>query len=296
MYDYKAISVFVCVVEQSSMQGAASQLSMTPSAITQSIQKLENQLQIKLLNRTTRKLSLTEAGQAFYHHAKQMQQSAENAIKSVELLRSKPVGQLNIACVTGLMDSLLINAFKSILDSYPDFQLNLRFEDKMIDLVEERIDISLRSGIDVLTDNMIARHIYNFEWAIVAHRDYLAHKPMPSTLEELAQQDWIGFSNNRFNKLVLKNGTESCEIYPNYRIHCNTLYASRCLTMNGLGISIQPEIDVREALENGELIQFFPKWTLPSVPLYLVTLQRVQSQKVRLACELIVNYFKKQSR
>ena len=83
MYDFKSMSVFVMVVEQGSMQAAAEKLQMTPSAVTQSLQKLEQQLQIKLLNRTTRKLSLTEAGEVFYQHVRQMQKNAENAVKCV---------------------------------------------------------------------------------------------------------------------------------------------------------------------------------------------------------------------
>lgn len=291
MYDYKAMAVFVTVVDKGSMQSAADTLQMTPSAVTQSIQKLEMQLNMKLLTRTTRKLSLTEAGEVFYQHAVQIQQTADNAIKSIELLRSQPVGQLNIACATGLMDSLFVNAFKSVFDSHPEFRLNLIFEDKVIDLLEQRIDISLRAGPGVLSDNMIARHIYDFDWAIVAHRNYFAEKGLPQTLDELAKLDWISFSNSRFTSLNLKNGDDTYDISPDYRINCNSLYASRCITMSGLGVSIQPEADVLPALTSGELVQVFCNWKLPPVPLYLVTLQRVQSEKVRIACELIMDYF-----
>ncbi|MGX3066868.1 LysR family transcriptional regulator [Ursidibacter arcticus] len=291
MYDYKSITIFTTVVEQGSMQAAANQLSLTPSAITQAIQKLETQLNIKLLNRTTRKLSLTEAGDIFYQHAAKMQQSAEDAMKSVEILRSQPIGQLTIACVTGLTDSLLTSAFKSVLDNHPEFRLNLLFEDKVIDLLEQRVDIALRSGTGVLTNNMIARHIYDFKWAIVAHRQYFQDKAIPASLAELAKLDWIDFSNPNFNSLTFNNGNEKQVISPIYRISCNTLYASRRLTMRGLGISIQPIDDVQADITSGELIQLFSDWQLPSVPLYLVTLQRIQSEKVRLACELIMDYF-----
>lgn len=296
MQDYKAISTFACVVEQGSMQAAADQLGITPSAVTQAIQKLERQLEMKLLNRTTRKLSLTEAGELFYQHATQMQQSAENAMKSVEQLRAHPVGELTIACVTGLTDSLFVNMFKSVLNQHAGFRLNLLFEDQVLDLQEKRVDISLRAGEGLLSDNMIARHIYDFSWAIVAHRRYIEEKIAttgnPTTLEELAQWDWIGFSTSR-SSLTLKNqaSLEESQITPDYRIQCNSLYASRSLTMSGLGMSIQPINDVQNALASGELVQLFPDWTPPTTPLYLVTLQRVQSEKVRLACELITRYF-----
>ncbi|MBV6539996.1 LysR family transcriptional regulator [Ursidibacter maritimus] len=293
MYDYKSITIFTTVVEQGSMQAAANQLSLTPSAITQAIQKLETQLNIKLLNRTTRKLSLTEAGDIFYQHAAKIQQSAEDAMKSVEILRSQPIGQLTIACVTGLTDSLLTSAFKSVLDNHPEFRLNLLFEDTVIDLLEQRVDIALRAGSGVLSNNMIARHIYDFKWAIVAHRQYFQDKAIPTSLAELAKLDWIDFSNPNFNSLTFNNGNQKQVITPIYRISCNTLYASRRLTMQGLGISIQPIDDVQADIASGELIQLFSDWQLPPVPLYLVTLQRIQSEKVRIACELIMNYFAK---
>lgn len=293
IYDYKAMAVFASVVEAGSMQAAADKLQMTSSAVSQTVQKLEQQLDIKLLHRTTRKLALTEAGDAFYQHVIAMQKNAEQAVKSLELLRSRPTGQLNIACVTGLTDSLFVNVFKSVLDQHPDFHLNLLFEDKLTDLQDKRIDLALRAGEGVLADNMIARHIYDFEWNIVAHRDYLAEKGLPQSLSELEKLDWIGFSNPRFNTICFECGEQHTAITPAYRIQCNTLYASRRLTLSGLGVSIQPDADVQKTLASGELIRLLPTCRLPKIPLYLITLQRTQSEKVRLACELIMDYFNK---
>lgn len=291
MYDFKAFSVFACVVEQGSMNLAAQKLAMTPSAISQTIQKLEMQLQMKLLHRTTRKLSLTEAGETFYQHVAQMQKNAENAVKSIDLLRSQPIGRLNITCVSGLMDSYLLNAFKVVLEKHPEFHLNIAFDDRIIDLAEHQVDISLRSGIGVLSDSMIARHIFDFEWVVCASPHYFSQRPLPQTLTELAELDWISFSNERMAKLDFQQGERSQQIVPRYRINANTLYVSRKLTLKGLGVSIQPLEDVRQALQSGELIPLCSEWQLPSTPLYLVTLQRIQSEKVRIACDLISDYF-----
>ena len=197
MNDFKVMSVFVAVIEQGSMQAAAEKLAMTPSAITQSIQKLEQQLKIKLLNRTTRKISLTEAGEVFYQHASQMQKSAENALKSVELLRSSPIGTLRISCPSGLTRSPFIQALKLILEEHADFNMDLSFKDEAVDLIEERIDIALRIGTRALGDNMIARHIYDVKLAIVAHKDYLEKHFVPQTPDEFYQLDWIHFASFR---------------------------------------------------------------------------------------------------
>lgn len=292
MYDYKAMSVFNTVVKCGSMQSAAEKLQMTPSAVTQTIQKLEQQLAVKLLHRTTRKLFLTDAGEAFYAHSVHIDSSAESAVKSIEALRAQPSGRLNIACVTGLMDNLFVKVFKSVLDNHADFHLNLIFEDKFTDLEDERIDIAIRAGEGVLNDNMIARHLHDVSWHIVASPQFFADKPIPTSLAELEKLDWISFSNPRFHQLSLQHQGHTQQVTPAYRVHCNTLYASRCLTLNGLGISLQPDADVQKSLNNGELIRLFPEWQLPKIPFYLITLQRVQSEKVRLACELIINYFK----
>lgn len=291
MYDYKAMSIFATVIEQGSMQAAAEKLFMTPSAVTQAIQKLEGHLNIKLLNRTTRKLSLTEAGEVFYQHISKMQQNANEAIKSIELLRAEPSGKLTIACASGLIDSGLSQIFKPILAQYPEFTLDILFEDRVLDLLDKRIDIALRAGEGILANNMIARHLYDFHWKIVAHRDYVSEKGTPQNLAELAQLDWIGFSNSRFENLTFQRHNEHQTITPCYRVQGNSLYASRCLTLDGLGVSLQIATDVEKWLKQGDLVELLPEWQLPTVPLYLVTLQRIQSEKVRIACDLIVNYF-----
>ena len=295
MYDFKSMSVFVMVVEQGSMQAAAEKLQMTPSAVTQSLQKLEQQLKIKLLNRTTRKLSLTEAGEVFYQHVRQMQKNAENAVKCVEVLRSDPIGWLNISCPSGFMDSKLLDVLKEIIENHLGFSLNISFSDKNVDLIEEQVDIALRVGTGALHDTMIARHIYDVQFAILGQKDYLSKQKLPDSPEGLSTLDWIHFSPLAPSEIELYQQDKKIKVLPNYRIKTNSLLASRCLTMKGFGISLQPLADLDDELHSKELVKLFPEWHLPSSPLYLVTLQRIQSEKVRIACEAITHYFQQLS-
>lgn len=296
MYDYKAMLVFVTVVEQGAMQAAAEKLSMTPSAVTQTIKKLENQLKIKLLNRTTRKLSLTDAGNIFYQHIAHIQHSAENAVRSIEALRSEPVGELKIASVSGLIDSFLIRTFKNILDNHPEIRLNITFEDTPVDISEQKFDILLRSG-NITDDRTVARHLHNFEWAIVAHHDYIKRHGLPKNLSELEKLDWISYPNKGAQKkpIQLNRGQDTATFMPYYRITCNSLNAAKGLLLNGLGITKLPIKYIREQLESGEVIALCSDWKLPKTPLYLVTPQRIQSEKVRVASQLIIDYFKELS-
>jgi DNA-binding transcriptional LysR family regulator len=291
MYDYKAIAVFVSVVECGSMQAAAEKLAMTPSAVTQTIQKLESSLKFKLLNRTTRRLYLTDLGEIFYQHVQHLPKSVENALKSVDNVRSQPIGELNIACPSGFIGSSLFESFRQVLDECPEFRLNLFFEDNLQDLADQKIDIALRSGTSGLSDEMIARHLFDVEWAIVANPSYFAQRQIPNTLTELAQLDWIAFSAKRLPQLTFSNDSEQMSIEPNYRITANSLNVSRSLTLSGLGIAIQPVVDVYHEIEQGNLMVLQREWKLPSTPFYLVTLQRIQSEKVRIGCELLMEFF-----
>ncbi|TCJ97841.1 LysR family transcriptional regulator [Volucribacter psittacicida] len=291
MYDFRNMLIFIKVVETGSMTKAAEQLMMTSPAVTQAIKKLEQQLAIKLFHRTTRKLSLTEAGEVFYQHIAHLQQQADNAINAIDALRHKPMGQLNIACVTGFVDSLLMQTFKKILAQYPAMNLNLYFEDKLIDLVEQRIDIALRVGKNSLQNNMIAKHLFDIEMVICASPDYLAQQALPNNLDELAALDWINFRHQSQMSIHFQRGQQQTTITPNYRVQCNSVYNSRSLTLNGFGVSMQPKLDVQAHLQQGNLIQLCAEWKLPLYPLYLVRLQRIQSEKMRIICELIEQYF-----
>ncbi|WP_150538697.1 LysR family transcriptional regulator [Actinobacillus vicugnae] len=292
MYDYKAMLVFVTVVEQGTMQAAAEKLSMTPSAVTQSIKKLENQLKIKLLSRTTRKLSLTDAGNIFYQHISHIQQTAENAIRSIEALHSEPVGELKIASVSGLIDTFLSGHLKSILDNYPEIQLELTIKDSLIELSQQKFDILLHW--DISDEHMVARHLYDFEWVIVAHPDYIKHHGLPSNLSELEKLDWISYPNNSSKQLPiqLSKGKDNETFMPYHRISCNSLNTAKTLLLNGFGVTQLPIQYIQKQLDSGELITLCPDWKLPQTPLYLVTPQRIQSEKVRIASQLIIDYFK----
>ncbi|WP_051919609.1 LysR family transcriptional regulator [Basilea psittacipulmonis] len=293
MYDFKSMVVFVEVVKSGSMNIAAEKLEMTPSAVTQHIKKLEQSLSIKLFNRTTRKLSLTEAGEAFYQHSVLMKQQADKAFQAIDIIREKAIGELTITCVTGLMDSLLIKAFKHILDKNPEFNLSIYFEDAVVDLFEKRVDLALRVGTGSLQDHMIATHLYDLEMVVCASPSYMSRFKRLQSPDQIAHLNWISHHNNRFNLLEFTKEGERITLEPRYRIRCNTLYNSRQLALNGLGISIQPKLDVAQYLASGELVQLCPGWQLPIAPLYLVRLQRIQSEKVRLASELIIKYFEK---
>jgi len=146
MEQLKRMALFATVVDRGSMVGAAEVLGMTASAVSQQIRKLEESTQVSLLHRTTRKLTLTEAGASFYESCAQVLALAEQAEQRLAELRDAPVGELRIAAPVGLPGKLLSEALAPLLRAHPGLSLRLFFHDEMIDLIERRIDLAIRVG------------------------------------------------------------------------------------------------------------------------------------------------------
>lgn len=147
MDSLKGMAIFATVVDKGSMAAAAQSLGMTPSAVSQQIRKLESRAQVTLLHRTTRRLTLTEAGEAFYRSCAQMLAIAEEAERRLGEWRDAPVGELRLAAPVGFSGTLITQALKPLLENHRQLRLQLFFQDERIDLVAERIDLAIRVAI-----------------------------------------------------------------------------------------------------------------------------------------------------
>ncbi|WP_134634247.1 LysR family transcriptional regulator, partial [Pseudomonas aeruginosa] len=158
MDSLKGMAIFATVVDKGSMAAAAQSLGMTPSAVSQQIRKLESRAQVTLLHRTTRRLTLTEAGEAFYRSCAQMLAIAEEAERRLGEWRDAPVGELRLAAPVGFSGTLITQALKPLLENHRQLRLQLFFQDERIDLVAERIDLAIRVG-NLSDSSLVARHL-----------------------------------------------------------------------------------------------------------------------------------------
>ncbi len=158
MDSLKGMAIFATVVDKGSMAAAAQSLGMTPSAVSQQIRKLESRAQVTLLHRTTRRLTLTEAGEAFYRSCAQMLAIAEEAERRLGEWRDAPVGELRLAAPVGFSGTLITQALKPLLENHRQLRLQLFFQDERIDLVAERIDLAIRVG-NLADSSLVARHL-----------------------------------------------------------------------------------------------------------------------------------------
>ena len=289
MEQLKRMAVFATVVDKGSMVAAAAELGMTASAVSQQISKLEASTQISLLHRTTRKLTLTEAGATFYRSCAQVLALAQDAEQRLLELRDAPVGELRIAAPVGFAGGRLSRALAPLLAAHRHLRLQVFFDDEQVDLVEQRIDIALRIG-RLESSSLVARHVVDWNAVLCAAPAYLAHHRPIETPEQLAALDWLSLSTQHLpQQLVLthSNGEER-RLKLESRISCNNMIAAREFTLAGMGFSIQPEPEVRGELASGRLQRVLPEWRHAPLPIYLVTPRRdAQPAKVRYAIEAL---------
>jgi DNA-binding transcriptional LysR family regulator len=289
MEQLKRMAVFATVVDRGSMVAAAEVLGMTASAVSQQIRKLEESTQVSLLHRTTRKLTLTEAGATFYQSCAQVLALAQQAEQRLAELRDAPVGELRIAAPVGFSGRRLSAALAPLLQAHSGLSLKLFFHDEQIDLIEQRIDLAIRVG-NLEDSSLVARHIGDSRMLLCAAPAYLLRKPLINHPQDLIGLDWlILHGDNAFNVLELHGPDAQVEkLRVESRVGCNNILAVRHFTLAGMGVSLQPEQEVREELASGSLRELLPHWRLPPFGIYLVTPRRdAQPAKVRYAIEAL---------
>ncbi|MBD9677773.1 LysR family transcriptional regulator [Pseudomonas sp. PDM18] len=289
MDNLRGMAVFATVVARGSMAAAAEALGMTPSAVSQQIRKLEAHAQVTLLHRTTRKLTLTEAGEAFYRSCAQMLAIAEEAEQRLGEWREAPVGELRLAAPVGFSGKLITEALRPLLENHRQLRLQLFFHDEQIDLIEQRIDLAIRVG-SLSDSSLVARHLAEWNNVICAAPAYLRRMPAIDHPQQLQGIDWLSLNTVAHQAYLNFSGPggESCKLRLEARVAANSMIALRQFTLDGLGVSAQPEPEVREALEEGRLVRLLPEWSLPPFGIYAVTPRRdAQPAKVKVAIEAL---------
>lgn len=288
MEQLKRMALFATVVEKGSMVAAGEALGMTASAVSQQIRKLEEGTQVSLLHRTTRRLTLTEAGEQLYQSCRQIVQLAEQAEQRLAELRDAPVGELRIAAPVGFSGHLVTDALAPLLRAHPQLSLRLFFQDEQIDLIEQRIDLAIRVG-SLEDSSLVGRHIGDWPMLLCAAPSYLARCCPIDSPERLSELDWLSLGHERGGQVTLHGpGGALQRLRVEGRVVCNNILSVRQFTLAGMGLSLQPEPEIRELLARGDLLAVLPQWQPAPIGLHLVTPRRdAQPAKVRYAIEAL---------
>ncbi len=286
----KRMGVLAAVVRHGSFAAAARQLRTSTSAVSQQIRALEHDMGVTLLHRSTRKLSLTPAGERFHAGCAAMVAAAESAQAQLLQLRDAPEGELRIAMTVGFARHLG-PVLAPLLAAHPALRLHLQVEDGFTDLVAHRIDLAIRFGR--LPDSAwVAQRIGNVRMGLYAAPAYLAHHGVPTSQGALESADW----------LMLQDGTDMPRTLPGSTVTITPRYSSnnqlslQQLCEAGLGLAMLGDDDVAGAVAAGRLLRLESAVDWPVLPVWALTPQRdAQPAKVRHAITALKAHFEAQA-
>jgi DNA-binding transcriptional LysR family regulator len=269
--DLNEIVVFSRVVETGSFTAAAQSLGLPKSTVSRKIAQLEERLDARLLQRTTRKLSLTEIGKAYYERCKQIVSEIAAAEQMVADLQAAPRGLLRVTAPVDVGGLILGGIIAEFLILRPEIQIELVLSDRTFDLVDERLDLGVRFG-PLPDSSLVARRLGEVTGYLVASPEYVARRGAPTRPEQLAEHDVVTFVPvRRLQSWTLRGprGAEH-EVQPGSRFTTNGMIAAREAVRAGAGISMLGDFAIYDDLASGRLVRVLPGWTAFAAELFAV--------------------------
>lgn len=269
----RAMQIFCRVVESHSFAGAAMSLSMPRSTVSRAIQDLEAFLGVKLLQRTTRTLSLTPDGSLYYDHCQYVLDEVQRMEAVLSGNTRKPRGRLRIGMTSSFARSIVLPAIKTFQAGYPEIDVVLTLGDRPVELIQEGVDCVVRAGVPKSSALLVARKIGSFEWLICASPDYLQQYGAPRSLEDLAQHQVIEFHSGltgRAQDWRFVVDEEEREVGVKGSLAVNDTDAYVTCGLEGLGLIRIANFLAVQHLRTGRLVQVLEQFKTPSVPLSVI--------------------------
>ena len=266
--DLNELLIFTRVVQSGSFTAAARLLEMPKSTVSRKVAELEDRVGARLLQRTTRKLGLTDAGRIYFDYGARIVTEVEEAEQAVGRLQSTPRGLLRVTAPLSL--SILGPIVADFLQRQPDVQVDLRCSDRVVDLVEEGFDLAIRAGR--LSDStLVARPLGVLRRVVVASPSYVKRHRAPAEPADLERHDGLAFGGvTAPNVWTLTRGEEKVEVRVVARLTVNDLDILGEVTRAARGVAFMPEFAVAEDLRQGRLQRLLPEWCSEEVPLSAV--------------------------
>jgi DNA-binding transcriptional LysR family regulator len=268
---------FSQVVEHGGFSAAERVLGISKSRLSRRLTELEASLGVRLLQRSTRKLALTEAGQLFYQHCQAMLSEAQAAVNVVQQLRSSPRGTVRVSVPVTISQTLLSQILPEFMHRFPEVRVVMRVTNRVVDLYEDSIDVALRVRSDPPESaNIVVRPLWRTQQMLVGAPSLLNQNAPPLQPADLSRFETLdtptGDGRHVFN-LIAPDGTRHLHEHEP-RLVTADLLTVREAVMAGVGIAALPEMMYGAALRTGQLSPVMPGWTLPSPQLYAVFVSR----------------------
>lgn len=252
------MEAFVAMVSAGSLSAAARSLDMTPSAISKLLGRLEARLGARLVNRTTRKLTLTAEGEAFYESARRILAEIDEA-ERLAGGQEKPAGRVRINTSASYGTHILRLALGGFLDLYPDVDIEVVQTDIVVDIVSERADVAVRAG-PLQSSSLMARKLGDTKLIFVASPAYLQTRGMPETADDFRRHDRLDFTYRRaLSEWRMRQADEVVALDPKIRLKASDGEALRLMAIEGLGIARLAAFTCAADLAEGRLVEILPE-------------------------------------
>ncbi len=283
--------LFADVVEHGSLSATARDLGQTPSAVSKQISALEHRLGVRLLNRSTRRLSVTPEGQSFYQRCASISAQVREAKELVEAMGNQPQGRLRIASTVAFAKSQLLPLLPEFLLAHNDLSIDLDLTDSSIDLLDSDYDVAIRFSAQIGSSSVIARKLTAYRRIVCASPDYVAHYGVPETLEEFAQHNSLRISTvSNWNDWQFQMNGRDVTLTARGNFEANSADAVYYATKAGLGISHLSTYMVEADLQDGTLLQLFPEHNGEASGIYAVYASKHHlAPKIRVFVDYISN-------
>jgi DNA-binding transcriptional LysR family regulator len=287
--DLNEIVVFARVVETRSFTAAAQQLGLPKSTVSRKVAQLEERLGVRLLQRTTRKLNLTEVGTAYYERCARIVSDIASAEQVVTEMQTAPRGLLRVTAPVDFGASYLGPLVAEFVRQYPEITVDVDVADRVVDLIEDAVDLGIRFG-PLSESSLVARKLGVVRMRLCASEAYVARRGAPKHPSELAEHDLVAFvPSPRLQTWSLRGPEGTLEISPRAKIVSNSVKVVHDAVAAGAGISIVPEFVFAAEEVAGTMVAILPGWTMQEADLFAVyPSTRNLSPKVRAFLEFLV--------
>lgn len=251
---------FARIVEAGSISAAAMQFGMDKAGVSRQLKELEDLLGVRLLNRTTRQLGVTDVGEIVLERAIRVMQEVESAQTEAESFRQSPSGILTVSASVAFGRSQVVPYLRKFMDQFPEIEVELCLLDRHVHLMDEGMDVLIRL-CDQPPEQLIAHFLGPITYVLVAAPDYASKIPELQSPKKLESQQCL-FYSFRKNTAVWKfqNGREFTNVNVNSRVTVNSSDAVRMLALDGLGVALLPTFSVEKDIKEGSLLELLPQY------------------------------------
>ncbi|AJP59749.1 LysR family transcriptional regulator [Pandoraea vervacti] len=291
----QAMEIFTRVVETHGFKKAAGTLSLPPATVTKTIKDLEAHLGTRLLNRTTRALSLTDAGQRYYESCKLILHEVQSAEEAIAGPEGEVRGSIRVSTTPSLASRIIIPALPQFTARHPHIDVGLRLSDSVSDLVQEGLDCVIRAGEPQPSATLVARRLTTFRWLVCASPAYLANHGEPVSPEDLREHHAVGYISSRTGRSaewVFQKAGQLHAIAMSEQVSVDDTEAYVASGVAGLGLIRSADYMVDALIAEGRLKQVLQDHTAPAEPISLLYPQsRYRSAALRTFVDWCVRIF-----